>query len=128
MQGWICLPSLQDGRTSLKQLPLTRPARNETGQQTASVEQHEPSPADIWIAYKRRVARACSFTFHSLYAQMDLQSTHKMLEDLKLSRRLKEFLKRGLTLGIFALCAIMLRITVTNGGPDQKVFNRYNQI
>ena len=59
---------------------------------------------------------------------MDLQSTHKMLEDLKLSRRLKEFLKRGLTLGIFALCAIMLRITVTNGGPDQKVFNRYNQI
>ena len=69
----------------------------------------------------------CSFAFLSPF-QMDLKSTYKLLEDLKLLRRMKEFSKRGLILAVFTLCAITLRIMVTNGGPNEKIFHRYTII
>ena len=59
--------------------------------------------------------------------QVNRKSTLWLFQDSKLtSPSLKQFLKRGVVLAIFTMITLALRLAVTNGGPTQKVINRYD--
>ena len=60
--------------------------------------------------------------------QVDRKSVLKLFQDSKaISLSLKQFLKRGVVLAIFTLITLAVRLAVTDGGPTQKVINRWGQ-